>query len=98
MYVCLYVCMYVCMFVCMYVSMVCLSVTGLGLKYTGLHIVYVPLMIEFEKSEDRRRCQNKYRDIEDSYLANCSTKGLKQHNHDRRRVVNISTRAIYLAH
>ena len=58
--------MFVCLYVSMYVSMVCLSVTGLELKYTGLHIVYMPLMIEVEKSEDRRRRQNKYRDIEDS--------------------------------
>ena len=42
---------------CLYV---CMSVTGLRLKYTGLRILYVPLWhtmeIEVEESENRRRC------------------------------------------
>ena len=36
MYVCMYACMYVCMHVCMYVC----PITGLRLKYMGLHIVF----------------------------------------------------------
>ena len=64
--------------VCMYV---CLFVTGLQLKYTGLCIVYVlfatcrsgchravahGVEIEVEDSEDIRRCQNESRCMEDS--------------------------------
>ena len=56
---------------------VCLSVTGLRLKYTGLRIVYVPLWhmplmmqsrameLEVKDSEDRSRRQNESRDMED---------------------------------
>ena len=54
---------------------VCLSVMGLGLKYTGLCIVYIPFGTaaqdaitqwhEVEDSEDRRRRQNESRCMED---------------------------------
>ena len=56
---------------------VCLSITGLQLKYTGLCIVYVLLArairmpsrngveIKVEDSEDRRRRQNESRCLED---------------------------------
>ena len=56
---------------------VCLSITGLRLKYTGLCIVYVPFstcrsgchcvmtVIEVEDSEDRRQRQNESRCMED---------------------------------
>ena len=64
--------------VCMYV---CMFVTGLRLKYTGLCIVYVPfgtccsgchramvhgVEIEVQDSEDIRRRQNESRYMEDS--------------------------------
>ena len=55
---------------------VCLSVTGLRLKYMGSRIVYVPLWhvtfmmqlhtMEVENSEDRSRHQNESRDMEDN--------------------------------
>ena len=54
---------------------VCLSVTGLRLKYMGLCIVYIPfgmcpscdgMEIEVEDSKDRRRRQNESRCMEDS--------------------------------
>ena len=52
---------------------VCLSVTGLRLKYTSLGIVYLPaahnaiaMEIKVEDLEDRRRCQNGSRCMEDS--------------------------------
>ena len=58
------------------VVLVCMSITGLRLKYTGLCIVYVLLAhathdaivmeIEVENLEDRRRCQNESRDMKDS--------------------------------
>ena len=56
---------------------VCLSVTGLRLKYTGSRIVYVPLChvtlmmqsrameLEVKDSEDRSRHQKESRDMED---------------------------------
>ena len=56
---------------------VCMSITGLQLKYTGLRIVYVPLWhvplmiqtcameLEVKDSEDRSRRQNESRDMED---------------------------------
>ena len=64
------------MYVCMYA---CMSVMGLQLKYTGLHIVYIPLWhvplkmpscdggmaIEDEDLEDRRRRQNESRCMEE---------------------------------
>ena len=55
---------------------VCLSVTSLRFKYTGLCIVYIPfgmccsgchrsMEIKVEDSEDRRRHQNESRCMED---------------------------------
>ena len=56
----------VCVYVCMYV---CMSATGLRLKCTDLHIVYVPywhvplimnaIAMDVKDQEDRRRQQDK---------------------------------------
>ena len=88
------------MYVCMYV---CLSVTGLRLKYTGLHIVYVPLrhvpLMMIEDSEDTGRGlhQNESSCME---TVNCSTKD-KRMKDDKitatRNDLCVSTRAIYFA-
>ena len=69
----------------------CLSVTGLRLKYMGLHIAFchVPLMMqsrnghfEVEDSEDRNRRQNS---PEIWKMVNYSTKE-RRDNGDRRRL------------
>ena len=64
---------------------VCLSITGLRLKYTGLGIVYVPVWHVLLTMPSRWRSRSRIRRIKDNArttpdvwkTVNCSTKGLK---------------------
>ena len=84
---------------------VCMSITGLRLKYTGLCILYIPFgtcrsgchrVLEVEDSEDRRRRQNESRchEMYGRQLANCSTKDDKIMT--TRNNLRVTTRAISL--
>ena len=89
------------MYVCMYV---CMSVTGLRLKYTGLRIAYIPLrhvpLMMIEDSEDTGRGlrQNESSCVE---MVNCSTKD-KRMKDDKitatRNDLCVSIQVIYFAH
>ena len=74
---CMYVYMYVCMYVCMYVGNgVMIEIYGFTHRLCAFLACdaddAIAMEVEVKESENRRRHQNKSRDIEE---INCSTKG-----------------------